>query len=152
MSYFENFEREELEREQEEALINASNERQKELDEAKEARTRLLNKLREDEMYRQAYYKHKKVEPTYSQAVFICSRLPGQALTDTGILIKASRGGGIILQYESKKGIKHTSCVYNPTHYVEELYRLTILAGSEHPERVKKPEPPKKTVEFKEVQ
>jgi len=86
-----------------------------------------------EEEYLQLYYKRYLREPIYRKACVICFDKNGQILTEAGIIIKATSGKGLCIQYERLNKTKITSIVYGERQYIEELYKITEIAYKEHP-------------------
>lgn len=96
-----------------------------------------------DEEYKIRYYKRFKKEPRYAHALVVCKEHIGEILTDAGVRIKASYNG-LLIQYQCKDGRKLTALVHSCEQYIMELYRISTIAESEHPELIKVIEEPKK--------
>lgn len=96
-----------------------------------------------DEEYKIHYYKRFEKEPKYTHALVVCKEHIGEILTDAGVRIKASYNG-LLIQYQCKDGRKLTALVHSREQYIIELYRISTIAESEHPELIKVIEEPKK--------
>ena len=89
------------------------------------------------EEYKKAFYKRYALEPEFYKAMFICFGQNGTIQTDAGVRIRASRGGGLFIEYERLNGNKIKALVHNEDQYLTSFYRISRLAEYEHPQPVK---------------
>lgn len=96
------------------------------------------------EDYKKHFCKRLEKEPRYSKVAYECKYKRRTIITDAGVTIKSTSGGGILIQYTKLNGNKITSLVFREVQYIEEYYKISLLAEAEHPQPIKVVEPKKK--------
>ena len=91
-------------------------------------------------MIKEYYEKQLATYPNFRKATILCKDMKAEVLTETGIKMRSTSGGGLRLHFESRSGRKYTALVFREEQYLEELYKLDKIAVIENPLPIKKEE------------
>lgn len=98
------------------------------------------------EEYKKHFCKRLEKEPKYSKVINECKNKNHTITTDAEVIIKPTNGGGILIQYTKLNGDKIASLVFREVQYIEEFYKISLIAEAEHPQSIKTVEPKKKNI------